>query len=184
MIEPAMLEGLGTVLAYVVAMGLVATPLWWAAALWRRRCVAAARRAAAELDGRYEPAGSRRFSGGTIHGRRDGRDVVVDFFTGHSRKSSHTAALTTLKRPRGERLLVRRKLLGGWDGADELPPGGEPLLRRLDAFWSPRVEAWSNMLSVRVWGVLHDGGRIVELASIAAALASELERPSPGRRFA
>jgi hypothetical protein len=179
MIEPAMLETLGTVLAYVIAMALVAAPIWWAAALWRRRCAAAARRAAAELDGRYEPAGSRRFSGGTVYGRRDGRDVVVDFFTGQSHKSSHTAALTTLKRARDGRLLVRRKLLAGWDGAGALPPGGAPLLRRLDAFWYPRVEAWSNMLSVRVWGVLHDGGRIVELASIAAALASELERPSP-----
>jgi hypothetical protein len=171
-----MLDGIGTFLAYVIAIGIVAAPLWWASAMWRRRCVAAARRAAAELEGRYEPAGSRRFSGGTVHGRKDGRDVVVDFFTGHSRKSSHTAALIALRAPRGEPLLVRRKVLGGWEGADELPEGAEPLLRRLDAFWYPRVNAWSNMLSVQVWGVLHDGGRIVELASIAAGLASELER--------
>ena len=118
-----MLDTVGTALAYVVTMGLVAAPYWWLHALWRRRCVAAATRAAAELDGRYEPAASRRFSGGTIYGKRDGRDMVVDFFTGHSRKNSHTAALAILKATRSDRLLVRRKLLGGWDGADGLPPG-------------------------------------------------------------
>jgi hypothetical protein len=32
------------------------------------------------------------------------------------------------------------------------------------------------LLSVQVTGVLHDAARIVELASIAVALASELER--------
>jgi hypothetical protein len=174
-----MLDTIGTVLTYVIAMAVVAAPIWWVSAMWARRRVAAARRAAAELAGRYEPAGSRRFSGGAVYGRKDGRDVVVDFFTGHARKESHTAALVTLKAPRDEPLRVRRKLLGGWTGADELPPGGEALLRRLDAFWYPRVEAWSNMLSVKVWGVLHDGARIVELASIAAALAAELERASP-----
>jgi hypothetical protein len=184
MIEPAVLDTIGTVLTYVIAMAVVAAPIWWVSAMWRRRCVAAAKRAAADLEGRYEPAGSRRFSGGTVHGIRNGRDVVVDFFTGHSRESSHTTALTMLKAPRSERLLVRRKLLGGWAGADGLPPGGEALLRRLDVFWYPRVEAWSNMLSVRVWGILHDGGRIVELASIAADLSAELEGASPGRRFA
>jgi hypothetical protein len=182
-----MLDALGTFAAYVVAMGLVAAPLWWLAALWRRRRVAAATRAAADLDGRYEPAGSRRFSGGTIYGRRDGRDVVVVFFTGHSRKSADTTALATLKAPRSGRLSVRRKLFGGWDGADGLPPGGVATLERLASFRFARVEAWSNMLSVRVAGVLHDAARIVELATITAGLASELERASgrpggPGSR--
>jgi hypothetical protein len=171
-----MLDGLGTAVAYLVAMALVAAPFWWLHALWRRRCVAAATRAAAAMDGRYEPAGSRRFSGGTIYGRKDGRDVVVVFFTGHSRKAAHTAALATLRAPRSGRLLARRTLLGRWDGADGLPPGGAALLRRLTAFRLARVEAWSNLLSVQVTGVLHDAARIVELASIAVALASELER--------
>jgi hypothetical protein len=179
-----MLDTVGTALVYVVAMGLVAAPYWWFHALWRRRCAAAATRAAAELAGRYEPAGSRRFSGGRVYGKLDGRDVVVDFFTGHSRKNSHTAALAILKATRSDRLLVRRKLLGGWDGADGLPAGGAALLGRLEAFRLVRVEARSNMLSVQVWGVLSDTARIVELASIAAALASELERTPPGSRFA
>jgi hypothetical protein len=183
-----MLDAVGTFAAYVVAIGLVGAPFWWLAAMWRRRCVAAATRAAAELDGRYEPAGSRRFSGGTIHGRRDGRDVVVDFFTGHSAKPARTTtAMATLTKPRSGRLLVRRTLLGGWDGADRLPAGRAALLERLDSFRHPRVEAWSNMLTVRVGGVLHDAARIVELAAITSGLASELERATgrpggPGSR--
>jgi hypothetical protein len=168
-----MLESLGTALAYVVAMGLVAAPFWGIHALWRRRCVAAAMRAAAEMDGRYERGGY--LSGGLIYGRQDGRDVVVDFFTGSSRKSPLTTAMTTLKKPRSGRLLVRRKLLGGWDGVEALPPAAAELLKRLESFRRAQVEAWSTMLSVRTAGVLHDAARIVELASITAALASELE---------
>jgi hypothetical protein len=183
-----MLDTVGTVVAYLVAMGLVAAPFWWVSAMWTRRCVGAATRAAAELDGRYEPAGSRRFSGGTIHGRTGARDIVVDFFTGHSAKPARTTtAMTIVKEPRTGKLVVRRTLLGGWDGADRLPADGSNLLARLEAFRHARIEAWSNMLTVRVGGVLHDAGRIVELASITAALASELERrpgSPPGSRFA
>jgi hypothetical protein len=183
-----MLEALGTLAAYVVAMGLVAAPFWWGGALWSRRCVAAARRAAAELDGRYEPAGRRRFSGGTIYGRSGGRDIVVDFFTGHSAKPARTTtAMATVAEPRKGQLLVRRRLLGGWDGADRLPVGSAALLERLDPFRHPRLEAWSNMLTVQVGGVLHDAARIVELAAITSGLASELERATgrpggPGSR--
>lgn len=182
-----MLDAVGTFIAYAVGGLLVAAPIWWLHAWWRRRCVAAATRAAAELDGRYEPAGSRPFSGGTIYGRKDGRDVVVVFFTGHTRKPADTTALATLKATRGDRLHVRRKLFGGWDGADGLPPGGAAAVERLASFRLARIEAWSNMLSVRVAGVLHDAARIVELASITAGLASELERATgrpggPGSR--
>ncbi len=169
-----MLESIGSVMAYLVAMGLVAAPFWGLHALGRRRCVAAAKRAAAGMDGRYEKGGY--LSGGMIYGRKDGRDVVVDFFTGSSRKRPLTTAMTTLTKPRSGRLLVRRTLLGRWDGVEALPPAGAELVRRLESFRRAQVEAWSNMVSVRVAGVLHDTARIVELASITAALASELER--------
>jgi hypothetical protein len=178
-----MLKSAGNVIAFLVAIGLVGAPIWTVHALWRRRCVAAATRAAAELDGRYEKGGH--LSGGRIFGRPAGRDVVIDFFTGSSQKRAQTTAMTTVAQSRSDRLRVRRKLLGGWDGVEGLPPAGTELVRRLESFWWPELEAWSNMLSVRVNGVLHDAARIVELASIVAALASELERsagrPSAGR---
>ena len=139
--------GVGNVLAYLLAICLFAGTYWGVHGMWRRRCVAAARRAASAMAGRYEKGGW--LSGGTIYGRQDRRDVVVDFFTGSTRRSPRTTALTILNTPRRGRLLVRRRLLGGWDGA---------------------------MLSVQPTGVLHDASRIVELASITVALASELER--------
>jgi hypothetical protein len=170
-----MLESIGSALVFVVAIGLVATPFWVLHALWRWRCEGAARRAAAELEGRYEKGGH--LSGGTIYGRADGRDVVVTFFTGSRSKRAETTAIAILAKPRSGQLLVRRRLLGGWDGAEGLPPGSAEPLMRLESFRGARVEAFaSNLLSVRVAGVLHDASRILELVAIGGAVARELDR--------
>jgi hypothetical protein len=155
-----MAGSLETALAYLLAFGLFAVPYWWVHAIWRRRCVAAARRAAAEMEGRYETGGQ--FSGGRIYGRKDGRDVVVDFFTGTARERARTTAMTTLQEPRRAPILVRRQLLGGWGGVEALPPGAAKLLARLESFRNDRVEAFSNMVTVRAAGVLHDTPRILE----------------------
>jgi hypothetical protein len=170
-----MLDSIGSAIAFLVAIALVGAPIWTVGAWWRRRCVAAAERAAAELQGRYEKGGH--LSGGTIYGRKDGRDVVVTFFTGSTKKGAETTAIALLTKAWSGRLLVRRRLLGGWEGADGLPPESAGLLKRLESFRGARVEAFaSNLLSVRVAGVLHDASRILELVSIVAALAPELER--------
>lgn len=162
-------------LAGLAAGAFFAAVIWGLHAVWRRRCVAAARQAAAMLDGRFEEEG-RRFSGGTIHGRKDDRHIVVEFTVGSSGGPARTTASTGLKHPLERPIRVRRRLFGGWTGAESLPPDAAALLLRLQAFRSAGLLAAGTTLSVEAGGVLHVAARIVDLASIAAAFARELDR--------
>ena len=124
----------------------------------------AATEAAVRLDGRYEPGGHT--SGGTLFGKYDGRDVVFIFRLSTTLRPETTTAVAVLKRPVREPFLLK----GG--AATSRASRLEPY-----ASWFGRVQlgAESNQLWAQVPGVVRDAERLVELASVVAALAGDVE---------
>lgn len=149
-----------------VALAVILGGFWGWHARQRRRLRRAVSEAASRLDGRYEPGG--RFSGGTLYVRVDGRDIVFCFYLSHSSRSESTSVVATLQKPVAEKFRRRGR------DAVACAPG----LRRYSR-WFSRVEvaAESNLLSVRLYGVVRDADRLVELATITAALAADMEKP-------
>ena len=137
---------------------------------WRqnRRLRAATAEAAARLDGRYEPG--THTSGGTLYGKCDGRDVVFIFRLSTSSRPESTTVVAVLRKPVPEKLLLK-----GRDAVARAPRLGPYNRWHSRLFGRLELGAESTQLWVKVSGVVRDASRLVELASVVAALAAEVE---------
>jgi hypothetical protein len=113
---------------------------------------------------RYEPGG--RFSGGTLYLTLEGRQVVFSFNLAHSARSASTVAGVLLDPPVPAPWTLKRRA-----ALDR-----EPRLAAFRGLFALGLEigASSNLLRVEVPGIVRDADRLVELASIAAALAARV----------
>lgn len=154
---------------YYPAVALVAVigGFWGWAALQRARLRKAVAEAAARMDGRYEPGGL--FSGGTLTVKSGGRDVMFLFALSNSRRPESTAVVVTLSKPVEKELLLK-----GREAVARVPglAAHDGLLARVS------LHASSNLLTVRVPGVVRRADRLADLASLVSTLAPELERPA------
>lgn len=156
-----------SVLDFTPAFALVAILGGFRAWAWNqnRRLRQAVQEAASRMKGRYEPGG--RFSGGILRVTCDGRDVTFVFNLSHSRRSESTDVVAGLTR-----VLAGELVLKGRRAVDRAPR-----LARYDGLFFPVVlDARSNLVTVRVYGVVRRSDRLVDLAQTVAALAGELEK--------
>lgn len=147
-----------------IALVAVFAVVWGGAWLADRRFRRAVADAAPRLNGRYEKGGAA--TGGTLYGRIGDRDVVLCFTLSTSRNPESTALIVMLRRPVTAALRLK--------GADAV--ARIPALRPYSK-WYGRAELLveSNLLTVRIHGILRDADRLVALAGTLAAQAGEFE---------
>jgi hypothetical protein len=156
-----------------VALVLVVGGTWGYGWRQRRRLREATAEAAAKLGGRYEP-GSHTM-GGNLYGKYGGRDVVFTFFLASTSRPEMTIVSALMNRS------IRQPLhLKGSDVLTRAPrlAAFRSWLHHLQLdgwYYRLKLDAESNLVSVRVPGVIRDSTRLVELAAIVADLAKELE---------
>lgn len=152
---------------YYPAVALVAIlgGFWGWHARQARRLRRAVAEAIARLGGSYEPGG--RFSGGTLHVKSGGRDITFCFYLSHSRRSESTSVVAILRKVVAEKFLLK--------GRDAVARA--PSLERYSTWLAPlTLQVESNLLMIRLYGVVRDVDRLVELAAAAAALAEEVDK--------